>query len=94
MAKALFKGKAVADGKGGYVFPDDLITVLKNKLTIDGIEYPAINYEGKLYPLIKTAQGWTCGGEVANAQHAKNVANGQRTPRFEKFKAKHAKSNL
>jgi hypothetical protein len=62
-----------ADGKGGLIIPAEAVKYLKNSFAIDGVNYPFIIYEGKKYPVIATPRGWTIGGEVANAQHAKNV---------------------
>jgi hypothetical protein len=85
---------AKPDGVGGLIIPDDAVAYLettgtKLTMTIDGVEYPAIRYGLKTYPVIKTPQGWTIGGEIATQQHAKNVTEKRATPRFHKFKAKH-----
>src|SRR5260370_37385198 len=59
-----------ADGKGGLIIPDAAIKRLKNgQISVDGIAYPFIVYEGQKYPIVKTSQGWTIGGEVVEKQH-------------------------
>lgn len=64
-----------ADGKGGLIIPEKAMSRLRNeRVAVDGIQYPFVVYEGQKYPIIKTQQGWTIGGEAAQAQHNKNVA--------------------
>lgn len=70
-----FVGKA--DGMGGLVIPAKAVKYLNNSMTIDGVNYPFVKYGHQQYPVIKTPQGWTIGGEVANAQHARNVIAAQ-----------------
>ncbi len=68
-----FVGKA--DGVGGLIIPAAAVRrVAGRRMRIDGIVYPFVTFEGKRYPIIKTAQGWTIGGDVAVKQHKKNVA--------------------
>ena len=68
---------AKPDGVGGLIIPDDAVAYLENTtkstMMIDGVEYLAIRYGRKTYPVVKTPQGWTIGGEIANQQHQKNV---------------------
>ena len=74
-----FSGAGTSDGKGGLILPDGAIEALKDEngtldaIWVDGIPYPYIRYEGKKHPIVQTDQGWTIGGEVAVAQHKKNV---------------------
>ena len=67
-----FVGKA--DGVGGLIVPAKAFKGLK-RMSVDGVEYPYVKYGvgNKRYPIIKTAQGWTIGGKVAEKQLAKNV---------------------
>jgi hypothetical protein len=75
-----FVGKA--DGKDGLIIPDAAMGRLKNgKVLVDGIPYPFVIYEGRKCPIVKTPQGWTIGGKVAEKQHAKNVAAARRIKR-------------
>jgi hypothetical protein len=69
-----YEGKA--DGKGGLIIPNEAMTTLRDGtvLFVDDIPYPFVIFEGKDYPIVKTSQGWTIGGAVAEAQHAKNVS--------------------
>lgn len=70
---------ARADGRGGLIIPYKAVKRLRNgSVLVDGIAYPFVVYEGQNYPIVKTSQGWTIGGKVAEAQHAKNVAKGYR----------------
>jgi hypothetical protein len=63
-----------ADGKGGLIIPNEAMERLRGVVIfVDKIPYPFVTYEGKDYPIVKTKQGWTIGGKVAEAQHAKNV---------------------
>src|SRR5258708_207529 len=77
-----FVGKT--DGKGGLIIPDEAVERLGKKdgafagILVDGIPYPFVIYEGQKYPVVKTSQGWTIGGKVAEKQHAKNVAAAKR----------------
>ena len=70
-----FVGKT--DGKGGLIIPAKSVKYLSNSMTVDGVTYPFVKYGRKQYPVIKTPQGWTIGGEVANAQHARNAIAAQ-----------------
>ena len=74
-----------ADGVGGLIIPDEAVEQLKKKdgvfegVLVDGIPYPFVVYKRKKYPIVPTPQGWTIGGEVAEKQHAKNVAEARQT---------------
>jgi len=80
-----FSGVSTADGVGGLILPDEAVKSLKGAdgilpaIRVDGIPYPFVTYEDKKYPIVKTEQGWTIGGKVAEAQHAKNVAKEKAT---------------
>ncbi len=69
----------VTDGKGGLIIPDAAMKRLNGKISVDGIAYAFVVYEGQKYPIVKTSQGWTIGGKVAEKQHAKNVAEARQT---------------
>lgn len=75
------------DGKGGFIIPEKAVRTLKNTTTIDGVQYPFVWYGGEKYVVIETPQGWTIGGEVANEQHARNVAALQH-PRLTRMRRK------
>jgi hypothetical protein len=66
---------AKADGVGGLIIPEKAMKRLRiGSVLVDGIAYPFVVYEDQKYPIVKTPQGWTIGGKVAEKQHAKNVA--------------------